>query len=146
MDGNDIGAFTTSRQAAVWEGLLATTKQGRFNEFHRKRLAKAQRWDDWLTLWEPQEVALKTMVYQHNRMGIATDVYTFIDEGLVDPLEHWLARKDVSCKVFYYPNRKDLIEDLRYNRSVQRVLCGDQDLAADIGIRAMCVGKGKGWS
>lgn len=146
MQGNDIGAFSTARQAVVWEGLLALPKPGRINEFNRKRLAKAERWDDWLALWDPAEVPLKIMIDQHNRLGITTDVYTMTNHGLVDPIENWLIRKGASCRVFFYENVHELVDDLKYNRSIHRVLCADQDMSADIGIRAMCVDTEKGWA
>ena len=146
MDGNDISAFTTSRQAVVWEGLLATPKPGRYAEFQRSRCLKSERWDVWLSLWVPRELPLKSMIDQHNRLGIATDVYTFTHWGVVDAIEDWLARKGASCRVFFYTDTTELLGDLRFNRSIKRVLTADQDTAADIGIRAMCTTPDKAWS
>lgn len=145
MQGNDIRPFSTSRQAVLWEGLLAVPLPGKINEVRRARALKRESWDLWISLWKTSELPMKKLIDDQERRGIDTDVYTFMGPGAIDVIDAWLTRKGISCRVFCFHDVFDLREDLKYNRSIQRVIVPDEDLAANIGIRAMVCSPDRVW-
>lgn len=146
MQGNDISAFVEARQGTMFEGVLANppvTLKSRFKD------ALASRSDDWekrLPLWTPSTLPLKSLSDCVNRLGIATDVYTFLGPEAVDPIEKWLIRKGISVPVYWYPDVADLAFDLTFNRSIRVVYTASHDDAMVLGMRATVVSPERAWS
>ena len=88
---------------------------------------------------------MKKLIDDQERLGIDTDVYSFMGSGAADVIDAWLVRKGVSCRVFCYHDVFDLREDLKFNRSIQRVIVPTDELAAEIGIRAMVSSPDRAW-
>jgi hypothetical protein len=140
MQSNDIGNFNDIGQGVVFEGLLASPPERRF--FQR---AGAD-WDKELSKWKPHELPLKALVDYSDRLGIDTEVYTFLGLDAVDAIDRWLGRKGVSLPVYGYENPEELAYDLRFKRSVRTIYVPEQEQAAIIGIRATVADSKKAWS
>jgi hypothetical protein len=140
MQSNDIGNFNDIGQGVVFEGLLASPPERRF--FQR---ADAD-WDKELSKWKPHELPLKALVDYSDRLGIDTEVYTFLGLDAVDAIDRWLGRKGVSLPVYGYANPEELSYDLRFKRSVRTIYVPEQEQAAIIGIRATVADSKKAWS
>jgi len=148
MQGNDISVFATTRQGTMFEGVLATQPIKSPKYFTRKTLSSdtEESWEKRLSLWLPSTMPLKSLADQVNRMGIMTDVYTFLSPYAVDPISKWLIRKGISAPVFYYENVAELAYDLSFNRSVRRVFTASQEDAQVLGMRATVVSSDRAWS
>lgn len=142
MEGNDLMNYDTRGYGIMFEGVLASPpEKNLFNVFRNEY----KDWDKHISRWRPNELPLKSMIDTTNRLGIGCEVYTFISEDAVDPIERWLIRKGVSVPVFYYEDAKFLEYDLRFNRSIRTVLVADEEDAKIIGIRARVVPSDRGW-
>jgi len=80
-----------------------------------------------------------------DRLGIDTEIYTFLGEDAVEPIESWLVRKGISLPVYSYTDIKELAYDLRFKRSVRTLYVPEQEQAAIVGIRAQVVDSEKAW-
>lgn len=140
MEGNDISSFNTIGQGVIFEGLLASPPERRF--FQRQD----NNWNKELRKWKAHDLPLKALVDTSNRLGIDTEVYTFLGDEVVDAIENWLVRKDVSLPVYAYTNVEELAYDLRFKRSVRTIYVPEQEQAAIIGIRATVVDSKKAWT
>lgn len=140
MQGNDIGAFGDIGQGVIFEGLLASPPVRKFFE------RSSNDWDKELRKWKAHELPLKALIDTSDRLGVNTEVYTFLGSDAVDAIEDWLLRKSISLPVFSYTNIEDLAYDLRFKRSVRNIYVPDQEQAAIIGLRATVVDNKKAWT
>ena len=140
MQGNDIGTFGDTGQGVVFENLLASPPARKFFE------RTISDWDKELSKWKPHELPLKALIDTSDRLGVNTEIYTFLGFDAVDAIENWLLRKGISLPVFSYANVEDLAYDLRFKRSVRNIYVPDQEQAAVIGIRATVVDTKKAWT
>lgn len=147
MQGNDISAFIDSRQATMFEGVLAVPPMKALTKFREKVLTgdTEESWENRLRFWTPCTMPLKSMVDYVNRLGVMTEVYTFLSENAVDPISKWLIRKGVSVPVYYYPSVVELAFDLTFNRSIRRVFTSSSEDAQVLGIRSTVVTTEKAW-
>ncbi len=140
MQGNDIANFNDIGQGVIFEGLLATPPPQRL--FKRSN----NDWNKELSKWKAHDLPLKALVDTSDRLGVDTEVYTFLDFEAVDAIDAWLARKGVSLPVYYYENVEELAYDLRFKRSVRTIYVPEQEQAAVIGLRATVVDNKKAWT
>lgn len=145
MEGNDIAPFTPLFQGLVFDGLLASPPQGTkavLANFKKTR----DDWDGVLRLWQPHELPLKALSDCVNRLGLGTDVYTFLHPDAVDAIDKWLIRKGISTPVYYYESPQMLEYDLRFQRAVRIIYTSDEETAKILGIRATVVSPDKAWT
>jgi hypothetical protein len=140
MQGNDIGAFGDIGQGVIFEGLLASPPVRKFFE------RSSNDWDKELRKWKAHELPLKALIDTSDRLGVNTEVYTFLGSDAVDAIEDFLLRKSISLPVFSYNDIEDLAYDLRFKRSVRTIYVPDQEQAAIIGLRATVVDNKKAWT
>lgn len=141
MQGNDIGEYWQKGQGVVFEGVLTRLSDSLIANFHKQR----GNWKKYIQLSIPNELPLKAMIDSYSRLGIATDVYTFIDNDAVDAINEWLLRKSISVGVMYYPSVEELAYDLKFQRSVRTIYVETQEQASIIGIRSHVVDTKKAW-
>jgi hypothetical protein len=140
MQGNDIGTFGDIGQGVIFEGLLASPPVRKFFE------RSSNDWDKELRKWKAHELPLKALIDTSDRLGVNTEVYTFLGSDSVDAIEDFLLRKSISLPVFSYNDIEDLAYDLRFKRSVRTIYVPDQEQAAIIGLRATVVDNKKAWT
>lgn len=146
MQGNDIGPFTTSKIACMFEGLLATlpTEEQR-RGFLRRRSGKPLTIEDEVRRWRANDLPLKSLLHLTNRLEVGVEVYTFMDYDYVEHIEHWLARKGANVVVYNYLDIEELAEDFKYNRDVRIFYTPNEEDAAIIGVRATVAQSDKTW-
>lgn len=145
MQGNDIGAFDRIGQATMFEGVLASPPAGT-SKVKAKFYEGRGDWDNYLKLWKPNDLPLRSLIDSVNRLMIGTEVITFIHPDAVDPIYNWLSRKGVSTTVLYYKDANEYRVDLQYNRNVRVFYTGNTDDAFTIGMRATVVSPDRAWS
>lgn len=149
MQGNDISAFTDSRQGTMFEGVLANPPAGRSFRILKEKISVSdseEMWADRLTRWIPSTFPLKSLSDQVNRLGVMTEVYTFLSPNAVDPIGKWLIRKGVSVPVYYFESVAELAYDLSFNRSIVRIMTASPDDAQVLGLRSTVVSADKAWA
>jgi hypothetical protein len=140
--GNDIAEYATPGQGVIFEGVLASPPHSIKANFHLSR----ENWKAYLRLWTPNDLPLKAMVDSAQRLGINTEVYTFVHESFADEVDKWLARKGLSVPVYYHESVSHLAYDLRFNRSIRTIYVATKEQASVIGIRATVVSPETAWS
>lgn len=140
MLGNDIRDFHDVGQGVIFEDLLASPPPKRI--FQRA----GDDWDKELRKWKAHELPLKALVDTSDRLGISTEVYTFLGDAAGDAVDRWLGRKGISLPVFVYDNVEELAYDLRFKRSMRTIYVPDQEQALTIGLRAQVVDSKKAWT
>lgn len=149
MQGNDISSFIESRQGTMFEGVLATPPVGKSFKVLKERMFTGdteESWEQRLKLWTPATMPLKSLADHVNRLGIMTEVYTFLSENAVDPINKWLVRKGISVPVYYYSTVAELAFDLSFNRSIRRVFTASAEDAQVLGIRSTVVTSERAWA
>jgi hypothetical protein len=141
MQGNDIAEYSVKGQGVIFEGVLATIPDKLTSKFYKQR----NNWEKYIQLSVPHELPLKAMIDSCVRLGISTDVYTFIDVGATDPIERWLSKKGISVAVHYYENVEELAYDLKFQRSLKTIYVENQQQSSIIGLRSHVVDKKKAW-
>lgn len=145
MQGNDIAPFSPTAQGVVFDDLLASPPTGAktiLESLHKRR----NDWDAVLRLWEPHDLPLKVLSDCVNRLGIGTDVYTFIHPDAVDAVDRWLVRKGISTPVYYYESSEMLEYDLRFQRAVRIIYTSSEEVAQILGPRATVSPNDKAWT
>lgn len=142
MQGNDLMSYDVRGYGIVFEEVLASPPKERALQLFRKA---TNDWDKIISRWVPNELPLKAMIDTTDRLGIGCEVYTFLSEEAVNPIDQWLLRKGVSVPVYYYENPSYLEYDLRFKHSIRTILVGNKDTAEVIGIRARTVATDRGW-
>lgn len=145
MQGNDISAYSSLAQAVVFEGLLASPPEGPksvLENIQRKR----GNWEGVLRMWTPHEMPLKALSDSVNRLGLGTDVYTFLHEDAVSVIDNWLVRKGISTPVYYYPSVEMLEYDLRFQRAIRTIYVTNEEHAKVLGIRSTVLQTNKAWT
>lgn len=140
MQGNDISVSQDAGQGVIFEGLLANPPDRRYNIF--KRMTETSEKE--IRNWKPNELCVKALIDTSDRLGVSTEVYTFLPYA--DEIESWFFRKGISLPVFYYSSIEELAYDLRFKRSIRRILVPTEEQAAVIGIRATVVDPKKAWT
>jgi len=145
MQGNDISSFSPTAQGIVFDGLLASPPQGYkafLETIHRRR----DNWDAYIQLWEPHDLPIKALSDCVNRLGLGTDVYTFIHPDAADAIDRWLVRKGISTPVYYYESPELLEYDLRFSRAVRIIYTSDEETARILGPRATVATTDRAWT
>lgn len=140
MQGNDISVGMDAGQGVIFEGLLAVPPDRKYNLFKRN----SEVGEKYIREWKPNELALKALIDTSDRLGVSTEVYTFLP--FAEEIESWLFRKGVSLPVFAYSNIEELAYDLRFKHSIRRILVPTQEQAIVIGMRATVVDPQKAWT
>lgn len=140
MQGNDIHSFSDTGQGVVFEGLIASPPERRF--FQRQD----SDWTKELRKWKAHELPLKALIDTSDRLGINTEVYTFLPEDAVEGIYAWFSRKGVSLPVYHYQNVGELAYDLRFRRSVRNIYVPEEEQARVIGLLATVVDTKKAWT
>jgi len=143
MQGNDLMSYDTRGYGIVFEGVLATPPDRSLRQIFT---TSSPKWEKDLPRWKANELPLKSMIDTTSRLGIGCDVYTFLGEDAVAPIERWLSRKGISVPVSYYEDATFLEYDLRFNRSIRTILVPTDELAQIIGLRARVVPSDRGWT
>jgi hypothetical protein len=145
MQGNDIASFSPTAQGVIFDGLLASPPSG--NKAILEAIQKRRdRWDSVINLWEPNDLPLKALSDSVNRLGLGTDVYTFIHPDAADAIDKWLVRKGISTPVYYYETPQLLEYDLRFSRAVRIIYTSNEEYARILGIRATVVNPERAWT
>ncbi len=146
MERGDIADFAVVGQSCIFEGLLAHPPHSRVDRLKEQYLVRKDDWAGVIGLWKPNELPLKSLIDSVKRLGIATDVITFLSPDAVEPIYQWLIRKGVSTSVYYYESAEAYADDLKYDWSIRNVFCADQETAFTIGMRATVVSNETTWS
>lgn len=139
MQGNDISVDYDAGQGIIFEGLIANPPDKVFNIFKKQSASEKT-----IKNWRPNDLCLKALIDTSDRLGISTEVYTFLPYA--EEIESWFFRKGVSIPVYHYTNIEELAYDLRFKRSIRRILVPTQEQASIIGIRATVVDPQKAWT
>lgn len=142
MLGNDIAEYASPGQGVIFEGILATPPTSIKSSFHLSR----ENWGAYLKLWSPNELPMKAMVDHAQRLGINTEVYTFVSDGFAEEVDKWLVRKGLSVPVVYYDSVEMLAYDLKFNRSIRTIYVATKEQAQAIGVRATIVSPNTAWT
>jgi hypothetical protein len=145
MQGNDISDYAPLAQAVIFEGLLASPPEGAKSLVEQVQRRRGN-WDGVLRHWSPNELPLKALSDSVNRLGLGTDVYTFIHEDAVTAIDKWLLRKGISTPVYYYPSVELLEYDLRFQRAIRTVYVANEEHAKVLGIRTTVVSPERAWA
>lgn len=145
MEGNDITGYAPLAQGVVFDGLLASPPTGS-KAFYETIQRRRDNWDAVMRLWVPHELPIKALSDSVNRLGLGTDVYTFIHEDAVDAIDRWLMRKGISCPVYYYESPELLEYDLRFSRAVRIIYTSSEEVAQILGPRSTVVSAEKAWA
>jgi hypothetical protein len=145
MQGNDLSSYAPLAQALIFEGLLASPPQGAkslLESVHRKR----NNWERAISLWEPHTLPLKALADSVNRLGLGTDVYTFLSEDAVPVIDNWLMRKGISTPVYFYDSVELLEYDLRFQRAIRTIYVTNEEHAKVLGMRSTVVSSDRAWA
>lgn len=141
MQGNNIGDAGFRGQAVLFEGVLARPAGTVLSKFYKQR----GNWDRYINSYLPNELSIKAMIDSSVRLGIATDVYTLIDENAVPVIDRWLLKKGISVSVNHYSTLEELAYDLRFQHSIRTIYVETAEQASTIGIRSHVVDPKKAW-
>ncbi len=145
MQGNDIASFSPTAQGLIFDGLLASPPSG--NKALLEAIQKRRdKWDSVMQLWEPNDLPIKALSDCVNRLGLGTDVYTFLHPDAADAIDRWLVRKGISTPVYYYESPEMLEYDLRFSRAVRIIYTSNEEYARVLGIRATVVNPERAWT
>jgi hypothetical protein len=140
VQGNDISVGLDAGQGVIFEGLLAVPPDKKYRLFQRPTELS----EKYIREWKPNELALKALIDTSDRLGVSTEVYTFLP--FPEEIERWIFRKGVSLPVFQYTNVEELAYDLRFKHSIRRILVPTEEQANIIGMRATVVDPQKAWT
>ena len=141
MQGNDIVQDSYLGQGVIFEGVLITLSDTLISKFHKQR----GNWEKYLSECIPHELPLKAMIDSSVRLGVSTEVYTFMDSEAVEAIDKWLLKKGISVAISAYNTVEELAYDLKFQRSIRTVYVETQEQALAIGLRAHVVDQKKAW-
>lgn len=144
MEGNDISVYDRIGQASMFEGVLANEPTGT-SKLKAKFYESRNDWESVLKLWSPNDMPIRSLVDCVNRLGLGTEIITFLHPDATDAIYNWLARKGVSTSVLYYENIEQYNEDFKYNRGIKVFYTSNVDDAHLIGMRATVVNPNTAW-
>jgi hypothetical protein len=144
MQGNNIGDTAIVGQGVIFEGVLASPPE-KTDAIKAAFYKQNNKWDKYVAKWKPVDLPLKAMIDSAIRLGVQTDVYTFIDSDAVDAVDLWLRKRGISVGVMYYESIHDLAYDLRFQHSIKTIYVETQEQASIIGIRSHTVDPKKAW-
>ena len=144
MEGNDISVHDRIGQASMFEGVLATPPAGS-KKLKAKFYEGRNDWDSVIRLWTPNDMPIRSLIDCVNRLGLGTEVITFLHPDAVEPIYNWLSRKGVSTSVLYYEDIEQYNEDFKYNRGLRVFYTTDVEDAQLIGMRATVVNPNTAW-
>lgn len=144
MEGNDLGVYDRVGQASMFEGVLAGAPTGA-GKVKAKFYETRGDWESVIKLWTPNDMPIRSLNDCVNRLGLGTEVITFLHPDAVDPIYNWLARKGVSTSVLYYEDIIHYREDFKYNRGLKVFYTSSTDDAMELGIRATVVSPNSAW-
>lgn len=144
MERGDISIGSAIGQAALFEGVLAKPPTG-VASVKEKYYQRRGAWDEAIKLWTPNDLPLKSLIDSVERLGISTDVITFLSVDAVEPIYRWLVRKGVTTPVYYYEDAEAYAVDLKYNRAIRVVYVPTKEVAYTLGMRATVVSPDAAW-
>lgn len=143
MERNDISFDAPLSQATVFEGVIASPP----GASPKYLLNKARNdWEAIIPMWKPNDRPLRSLIDCVNRLGIGTEVITFLSQDAVEPIYQWLVRKGVRTTVLWYPSIEDYKQDVQYNMGLKVVYVSKHADALALGIKAKVVGPDTLWS
>lgn len=145
MQGNDLLDFSSVTQGVIFEGVLAIPPTSTVASTKAAFFKNRENWAAYLRMWEPNDLPLKAMIDSATRLGVGTDVYTFVSQGFAEEVDKWLMRKGISVAVMYYGSVEELAYDLRFQRQIRTIYTATEEQAAVIGIRSHVVDPKKAW-
>lgn len=145
MQGNDLLDFSSVTQGVIFEGVLAIPPTNTVASTKAAFFKNRENWSAYLRLWEPNELPLKAMIDSATRLGVCTDVYTFVSQGFAEEIDKLLMRKGISVAVLYYGSVEELAYDLRFQRQIRTIYTATEEQASVIGIRSHVVDPKKAW-
>jgi hypothetical protein len=145
MEKNDLFSFTSKSQATMFEGVLASPPEG-IAKVKANYFLRSEKWDQYLRMWEPNTLPIKSLSDAVNRLGIGTEVYTLLPPQVADAIDRWLIKKGISTNVVAYQDIKELVYDLNINRGITKVYVADQEHYKMIGFRATVVSPKTAWT
>lgn len=128
----------------MFEGVLASAPTGTA-KLKAKFYEGRGDWENVLKLWSPNDMPIRSLIDCVNRLGLGTEVITFIHPDATEPIYNWLSRKGVSTSVLYYENIEQYNEDFKYNRGIRVFYTASVDDAHLIGMRATVVNPNTAW-
>lgn len=146
MERGDISDFTSIGQSCVFEGLLASPPESVGRRIRERFRTQINDWDAALKLWKPHDLPIRSISDHINRLGISTLVVTFLSADAAEPIYRWLLRKGIATSVTYYPSPAAYRSDLKYDMGIKTVYVPDQEMAAELGIRATVISPDLPWS
>ena len=145
MQGNDLASFSPISQATMFEGVLASKPEG-LAKIKAQIAYVASNWEQYMSLWKPNEIPIKHAIDLTNRYQVGIVVYTLLPDYLVEYIEKWLLRRGMSTAVTAYATIEDLSADLKFFPSIKKVYTSDEEQAKIIGFRSTVVGPKTAWS
>ncbi len=139
MERGDIAIYELPQRACLFEGLIAVPAKNRF--FKRRSSDEVTR----LKGWTANELPLKTLIDQTNRLGFTTAVFTTLGTHMEDDVYRWLLRRGVSCPVYAFDSLEEAIEAYRFNFSFHTIYVPTTELAHAFGMRATAVDPSTSW-
>lgn len=145
MERNDLAPYSMKSQATMFEGVLASEPEG-IAKIKAAYYLRNEKWDQYLRMWEPNTLPIKSLSDAVNRLGIGTEVYTLLPPQVADAIDRWLIKKGISTNVVAYQDIKELAYDLSINRGITQIYVADQEHYKLIGLRATVVSPKTAWS
>jgi 5,10-methylenetetrahydrofolate reductase len=137
MEDNDIAADTVLTLGCMFEGLLVTVpeeeeeKRGIFPR-RRKSIRTARR-------WQVNEMPMKALIHLTTKLQVRVEVYTYMEEELLDDIEAFLARRGAICTVHPAYDYMDLAEIIKFDRDIHQFYTTSEHDAQYFGVRATVV-------
>jgi hypothetical protein len=144
MQSNDIGVYERIGQATMFEGVIASPPAGT-KKLKSKLYEGRNDWESVIQLWTPNDLPLRSLIDCVNRLGLGTEVITFISPDAVEPIYNWLTRKGVQTSVLYYEDIESYNDDFKYNRGVKVFYTANYEDAKVLGMRATVVSPNSAW-
>lgn len=144
VEGNDLSVYDRIGQASMFEGVLASPPTGA-NKVKSKFYETRGDWESIIKLWTPNDMPIRSLNDCVNRLGLGTEVITFLHPEAVDPIYNWLSRKGVSTSVIYYEDINQYREDFQYNRGLKVFYTSSTEDAHILGMRATVVSPKSAW-
>lgn len=129
----------------MFEGVLASEPEG-IAKIKAAYFLRNEKWDQYLRMWEPNTLPIKSLSDSINRLGIGTEVYTLLPPPVADAIDRWLIKKGISTNVVSFQDIKELAYDLSINRGITQIYVADQEHYKLIGLRATVVSPKTAWS
>ena len=135
MENNDIAADTVLTLGCMFEGLLVTIPE----EEPEKRGLLRRRKPSPARRWQVNEMPMKALIHLTTKLQVRVEVYTYMDEELLEDIEAFLARRGAICTVHPAYDYMDLAEIIKFDRDIHQFYTTSEHDAQYFGMRATVV-------